>query len=109
MFCVGLTGHNDHRKSKDIQSSSQSRRKPSNEDGHNISNIYGSTGCSEGPKDKFPHKRKHDAYIQDDQRRYSGISETIPHMSQMDYNAAISPRSNGIFAGRKLDVVFRKV
>ena len=104
-----LTQYNNHRNSKEIQSSSQRRSKPSTEDRQVKSDVYNNTRRSEGAKDKPTHKRKHDAYTQDDERRYSEISENTLHRNQADPNAATAPRSKIVLVAHDPDIVFRKV
>lgn len=97
------------RNSKDLQSNGPWKNTASTDDSPKGSIIRGRTSSGEAPKEKPTQKRKHEAYTQDDRRRYSEISENILHMSKVESDTISTPISKGMFVGRNPDVVFKKV
>ena len=98
-----------HRKSKDLQSSGHWNTTLSNKDRQSRSGIWDATGGGEPPDTKPNHKRKRDAYAQDDQRQYFDISESMPHASEANSDTGVNLSGKGIFGDRNSDVMRKKV
>ncbi len=106
---MGLTQSFAHRKSTDPQFNSCWKIAPSNEERQERSSTRDGPGDGKISRDRTTHKRKHDTYTQDDQRRYSEISENIPHMSKDDSDIDVKRIGKEAFGFRCTKIVFKKV
>lgn len=106
---IGLTQNFVHRKSRDLPSSSRWKFTPSNEERQDKFSTWDSRGDGEVSTDRTTHKRKHDTYTQDDQRRYSEILTNIPHLSDVDPDIGVKLLGKEAFGVRCTKIVFKKV